>query len=111
MAKIRHRRRLREDGFDQIGGGVEDVLAVVEHQQPDPALQRGGHRLAHALARLLGDAQHRRHRVGHRRRIGDRGQFEKPDTVGKFIGQPRRDLGRQAGLADPAHPGQRHQPM
>ena len=87
------------------------MLAVVEHQQPDPALQRGGHRLAHGLARLLGDAQHRRHRVGHRRRISDRSQFEKPDTVGKFIGQPRRDFGRQAGLADPAHPGQRHQPM
>src|SRR4029077_10765054 len=33
------------------------------------------------LAGLLGDAQHRRHRVGHRRRIGDRSQFEKPDTV------------------------------
>ncbi len=77
----------------------------------DPALQRGGHRLAHALARLLGDAQHRRHRVGHRRRIGDRGQFENPDTVGELVGQPRRDLQRQAGLADPAHTGQRHQPM
>ena len=38
-----HRRRVRQDRLDQIGGGVEHVLAVVEHQQPDPALQRGGH--------------------------------------------------------------------
>ena len=30
-----HRRRVREDGLDQIGRGVEHVLAVVEHQQPD----------------------------------------------------------------------------
>ena len=67
--------------------------------------------LGHALAGLLGDAQHRGHRVGHRRRIGDRGQLEKPDPVGKFIGQPRRDLQRQPGLADPTHPGQRDQPM
>ena len=111
MAKILTVAECREDGFDQIGRGVAHVLAVVEHQQPDPALQRGGHRLAHALARLLGDAQHRGDRVGHRRRIGDRGQFEKPDAVGKFIGEPRRDLGCQAGLADPAHPGQRDQPM
>ena len=111
MAKTLHGRRLRQDGFDQIGGGVEHVLAVVEHQQPDPALQRGGHALAHALARLLGDAQHRRDRVGHRRRIGDCGQFENPDTVGEFIGQPRGDFHCQAGLADPAHTGQRHQPM
>ncbi len=106
-----HRRRGRQDGFDQIGGGVEHVLTIVEHQQPDSALQRGGHALAHALARLLGDAQHRRDRVGHRRRIGDRRQFENPDAIGKFTGQPCRDFGGQAGLADPAHPGQRDQPM
>jgi hypothetical protein len=85
---------VRQDRLDQIGGGIADVLAVVEHQQPDPALQRSGHRLTHGLTRLLGDAKHRRHRVGHRRRIGDRGQFEKPNAVEKFIGQPRRDLGR-----------------
>jgi len=76
-----------------------------------PALQRGGHQLSHCLARLLGDAQHRRDRVGYRRRIGDRSQLEKPDSVGKFIGQPGRDLQRQPGLADPADTGQRHQPM
>ena len=33
-----HRRRVREDGLDQIGGGVAHMLAVVEHQQPHPAL-------------------------------------------------------------------------
>ena len=65
----------------------------------------------HALARLLGDAQHRRHRIGYRRRIGDRRQLEKPNAVGELIGQARRDFQRQPGLADPAHPGQRHQPM
>jgi hypothetical protein len=77
---------VRADGFDQVGGRVENVLAVIEHQQPDPALQRTSHRLAHALAWLLGDTQHRRHRIGHRRRIGDRGQFEKPDAIGELVG-------------------------
>jgi hypothetical protein len=67
--------------------------------------------LSLTLAWLLGDAQHRGDRVGHRRWIGDRGQLEKPDPVGKFTGQLRRDLLRQARLADPAHPGQHHQPM
>ena len=61
-------------------------------------------RLGHALARLLGDAQHRRHRVGHRRRIGDRSQFEKPDPVGEFIGQPRRDLQSPGGSCRPRPP-------
>jgi hypothetical protein len=59
------RRGLSEDCFDQVGGGIEHMLAIIKHQQPDPALQRGGHALAHALARLLCDAQHRGHRVGH----------------------------------------------
>ena len=77
----------------------------------DSALQGGGHRLGHCLARLLGDAQHRRDGVGYRRRVGDCGQLEKPDPVGELIGQPRRDLQRQAGLADPTYPGQRDQPM
>ena len=49
-------------------------------------------------------------RVGHRRRITDRGEFEKPDTVRKFVDQLRRNLQRQPGLTDPAHPGQRDQP-
>ncbi len=87
------------------------MLAVVEHQQPSPSLQRSGHRLTDGLTRLLGDAQHRRDCIGYRRRIGDRSQLEKPNSIGVFIGQPPGDLHCQAGFADPAHPGQRHQPM
>ena len=102
---------MREDGLDEIGCGIEHVLAVVDHQQPDPALQRDGHRLADGFACLLGDAQHRRQRIRHRCGFGDRGQFEKPSTVWKFIGQVRRDFLRQARLADPTHAGQRDQPM
>ena len=60
---------------------------------------------------MLGDAQHRCDGVGYRRWVGDCGQLEKPDTVGELIGQPRRDLHRQPGLADPTYPGQRDQPM
>ena len=104
VATTRHGRRLREDGLDQIGGGIQHVLTVVEHQQPDPALQRGSHRLAHALPGLLGDAQHRRHRVGHRRRIGDCGQLEKPHPIGKLIGQPPRDLLARRVLPTPPTP-------
>ena len=60
---------------------------------------------------MLGDAQHRRDGIGYRRGIGDCGQLEKPNPVGKLIGQPRRNFQRQAGLADPTYPGQRDQPM
>ena len=64
------------------------MLAVVEHQQPEPALQRGGHRLAHSLARLLGNAQHGGHGVGHR--TPDRS----PQPVRKT--RPRRGTHRPA---------------
>ena len=87
------------------------MFAVVEHQQPHPALQGGGHTPGHAAAGLLGDAQHRGHRVRHRSGIGDRGQLEKPYPVREFVYQPPRHFQRQPGLADPAHPGQRDQPM
>ena len=102
---------MRENGLHQVGDSVQKVLAIVEHQQPDPALQRLGHRLGHGLPRLLGDAQHRGHRVGHRSGIGYRSQLEKPHPVREFVGQPPGDFGREAGLADPAHPGQRDKPM
>ncbi len=102
---------MREDGLDQIGGRVAHVLTVVDHQQPDSAVERRCHRLADALPGLLGDAQDCGHRVGNRRRIADRSEFEKPDTVREFIGQADRDFGGQTGFADTAHPGQRDESM
>jgi hypothetical protein len=47
----------------------------------------------------------------YRRGVGDCGQLEKPNPVGKLIGQPRRHFQRQAGFADPTHPGQSDQAM
>ena len=105
------RCRGRQDGLDQIGGGVQHVFAVSNTSSRHSALQGGGHALGYALAGLLGDAQHRGHRVGHRRRIGDGGQLEKPHPVRELVDQPPGHFQREAGLADPAHPGQRHQPM
>ena len=102
---------MREDGLDQIARGVAHVLAIVDDQQADSAVERRGHRLAHALAGLLGDAQDCGHRVGNRCRVADRSEFEKPDTVREFIGQAGRDFGGQTGFADAAHPGQRDEPV
>jgi hypothetical protein len=68
-----------------------------------PALQRSGHGLAHSLARLLRDTQHGRHRIGHRCRIGDRGQLENPNTIRKFVDQTPGYLGCKPRLADAAN--------
>jgi hypothetical protein len=96
-----HGRRGRENRRNQVRRGIEDVLAIVEHQQPDPALQRGGHRLAHALARLLGNAQHR----------GHGGQLENPYAVWELTCQLRSGLKCETRFTHAAHTGQRDQPM
>ena len=85
---------------------IEDVLAVVEHQQPDSALERRGHRLRDRLARLLGDTQHRGDRIGNRGRIAHRRQFENPYPVWEFVCQSAQRPPVPAGLADPADAGQ-----
>ena len=61
------------------------MLAIVQHQQPHPAVQRSGHTVGHRFAGLLGDAQHRRHCIRHRTRISHSGQLEKPDAVRELI--------------------------
>ena len=72
-----------------LGRGVAHVLAVVEHQQPDPAFQRGGHALGHGLPRLLSNAEHRGHRVGHRSRDQLTAASSKSHSaVREFIDQP-----------------------
>ena len=99
-----HRRRPREDRLDQIGRGVAARARSCRTPTAGPCPPTRRPRLADTLSRLLGNAQHRRHRIGHRRRIGDRGQLEKPDPVGKFIGQPRRDLHASRVLPTPPTP-------
>jgi hypothetical protein len=84
------------------------VLAVVEADQ-QPAIpqvkgqcpQRPAHRLDHDPGG--GGRQFR-----HKRRIGDGTEVHPPHPVGPAVGQPRRRLDRQAGLAATTRPGERH---
>jgi len=76
------------------------MLAVIENQQADSALQRGGQRSSYLAA---DDASTAATGVGHGKPISHRRQFEN-QTRGKFIGQACRDLGRQGVLAHPPTP-------
>ena len=89
-------------------GALEDVLAVVEHEQDRPVRQVVGD----ALDRLRGGALdaggvgHRSRHVGLRRH---RREVDEHDAVGVLGLQALGDRQGDGGLADAARPGDRHQ--
>ena len=81
---------------------LEQVLAVVQHQQQLLAVQELRQRLAGVLAGPGGQREHRRDRIIDPGHVADRGQLSEP----RAVGEPRRHLGGglqpQPGLAHPA---------
>ena len=89
---------------------VEQMLAVIEHQQQLLAAQELHQRLAGALAGPGGHREHRRDRIIHPGRVADRRQLTQPRAITEPRRHLRGGLQRQPGLAHPARPGQRHHP-
>ena len=99
-----------QDQLDQLGGGIEHVLAVVQHQQrrrPAQVLDDPGRQVT---AGAIVEAERRRHRPDHRLRASDRRQLAEHDTSGEAIGDGRRRVQRQPGLADSTRSGERDEP-
>ena len=94
----------------QLGGGVHQVLAVIQHQQQLPAREVAGQRRLRRKAGPVLQAQRARDRVGHQRLLPQLVQPDQPHPAGKRPSQLGGGPQRQPGLADPADPGQRHQP-
>ena len=95
----------RQQRADDVARGVEQVLAVVDHQQAGPVAEQrraGGQDVARDDVQV----QRRGERVRDRGGVGDRGEQHDGRGVG-----PRRDLQRDPGLTDPARPDDRHQPV
>ena len=90
---------------------VEQVLAVVQHQQHLPVADEPQQRVHRRAARLVGQAERAGGRDRHHVGIGDRRQIDVPDAVAEFGGDLGRDLHRQPGLARPAGTGQGDQPV
>ena len=104
---------LREQVVDEPGGGVDDVLAVVQDEQQLAAGEEGEQALqgrtadgcaVQRRAERLGGGQ--RHMVG----VGDRGQPDHPRAVRVLVGELSGDGVRGRGLPGAAGPDQRHQP-
>ena len=97
------------DRVDQARDRVEEMLAVVEHQQEPLRGEIVEHGLVERPTRQRLHPQARRQRLPHRPWVGDRRELAQPRTIRELADHVRGDLQRQAGLADTAHPGQRHQ--
>ena len=101
-----------QEQVDQRGSVLEEVLAVVQHQQGvallqvrrEPGLGGRGRR-----ARL--EIEGRRERLRHRPAVGDRADVHEPDAVGSAGSLPGRHLDRQPGLAASAFTGEGHEPV
>ena len=103
--------RSDQEGFGEPRGGVDEVLAVVQHEQELAAGQGGDQ--ARSGAGVVGDPRDDlggtdggEHGGGQLVRAAERGQLRDPGLAGHAPG----DLAGQPGLAGATRPGQRDQP-
>ncbi len=93
----------------RLGRGVQDVLAVVHHEQQGSTVEVLGDRLLDAESVPLLHPERGRHRVTHGRTVGQRGELTQPRSVRELRSGAAGGLDGEPGLADPADPGERDQ--
>ena len=102
-------RTVGHDRLDQLRDCIDQVLAVVQHQQAVLAAQCSGDQLTHVGARWQSQMQlgsdYRTDVVG-RRQLA---QFHQPRTIGETGGRSVRRVQRHRGLPNAAHAHQGHQ--
>ena len=101
-------RRPTQQGDDQLGAGIEQVLAVVQHHQRLTVTDETQQRVHGGASRLVGQSQRAGHRDRHHVGVGDRRQIHIPNPVAEFAGKLARDLDGQAGFTGSARAGQGH---
>lgn len=105
--QARHRPQQR---VGQLGAGLHQVLAAVQHdQQPAPG-QLLGQDVQGRPGGAVGQPQCLQHCVAEQQRVLHRGHLHQPGAVREGVGRPGRRAHRQPALAHPARPGHRHQP-
>ena len=96
------------DLVDQLGGRIEDMLAVVHHQQQFACPQVLDHGGFDIEALLLLQPQCRRDCVADRRSVVERRELAEPRAVAEALLFAAGGLEGEPGLADAADTGQRH---
>ena len=101
----------RQQPGAQLRRRADHVLAVIQHQQQLLPGQHPRQRLGRRHPRLLPHPQRRRHHRRHLRRVPHRRQLRQPHPVREPARHLPGHLTGQPGLARPARPGHRHQPV
>ena len=96
--------QVRQGPVGELRARVEQMLAVVQHDQGGSVAELLGDGRPDVAARRVGHADRPGHPGLDELRIGQRGQIHPPDRPGR-LGDPQRE----PGLAAAAGPGQRHQ--
>jgi hypothetical protein len=102
--------RAAQQVVDEPGAVRQEVLAVVQHQQRLLVPQQVDDLVQGRPGGALGDAEGAGDRVGDPLAVGQDRQVDEPDAVRERPPHLARDVQGQPGLADAAHPGERHQP-
>jgi hypothetical protein len=89
---------------------VDQVLAVVHHDQRLAPTQRTRKRLLASSLPTLGKSHRRRDRARHERVVVDCREVDEPRAVRVLRHRARGRLHRQACLPDTTRPGERHHP-
>ena len=89
----------------------DQVLAIVEYQQPIGSAERRGDCVLSGESGMFDHADGHRHRLHHGVRVRDLAQVDEPPAVRSFLRYLLGHMNRQPGLADAAGPGHRHHPV
>jgi hypothetical protein len=95
---------------DQAGGGVNDVFAIVEHQQ-HPTVRQGGQQARKGIFGADLQAKHHGDRARYQPRIAQRREIDQPDAVLISIDHPLGDSEGDRGLTNAARPDDCHQAL
>ena len=91
--------------------GVDEMLAIVEHEQRLLMIERGYPCLVHDRSDLFVHAEDFADAGTRKRGISERREFDDPGAVGIPFGERTSGLAREARLADATHAGERDEPL
>ena len=84
-----------QQNVDQNSARIQQVLAIVEHQELVRVAHRVCKRLFGCSLSIDRDAKYRRHPISDEHSIGDGRQFNQLDSVAKAVGNPAGHFNRQ----------------